>query len=549
MRLFQTQEEYKQFWNTLPLLASTRNLGIGLSTEERQLIALQTLVALNDYYVHLPQKISALAINPIQQARLLIDDAKYILEDLEFFKRVQAIFTQLRDRHTSFTLPAPWKNMFAILPFTPESYWAGNQRKVVVSKIAMDFGDPEFKPGVEITHWNSIPIGTYIQNLSWETSGAHPWARIAVSMRSLTIRPLAYMQPPDEDWVNLTYRSSSGYKSIVIPWKIYIPEQDSGAGQASAPVSGAASILQGVDDNTLLINGALQDLYARNDSERTSRVFKDVNKGAAVADNEPLLKNNLFYSQVNTKSGTFGYIRIFSFDAPDIVQFITGFADILKSLPQNGLIIDVRSNPGGTIPSGEGIVQLFSDQPILPSPVTFRNTQNVRTLVNSSDYLSLWQRSVNMLLDTGQVFSQGFSLTDVKQVQPIGRVYKGKIVLIIDALCYSTTDFFAAAMQDNGIAKIVGVDPITGAGGANVWTYQVLADFVNKDAGTSLLPLPRGVDINLSMRQALRVGPNAGLPMEGVGVSADYFYNLTERDVLSNNEDLIEYTSTILSKM
>ena len=47
-------------------------------------------------------------------------------------------------------------------------------------------------------------------------------------------------------------------------------------------------------------------------------------------------------------------------------------------------------------------------------------------------------------------------------------------MLITDALCYSAADIFAAGFQDNGLGAIVGTDAHTGAGGANVWTHDLL---------------------------------------------------------------------------
>jgi C-terminal processing protease CtpA/Prc len=41
-----------------------------------------------------------------------------------------------------------------------------------------------------------------------------------------------------------------------------------------------------------------------------------------------------------------------------------------------------------------------------------------------------------------------------------GQKYFGPVILIIDALCYSTTDMFAAGFQDHNIGEVLGADGI-----------------------------------------------------------------------------------------
>jgi hypothetical protein len=529
-----------------PPLAIARSWDMAMTASERRAIASQLITALGEYYVHLPLKVSALAINPLQEARLLYDDAELVPNDLDFFRRVLLIVKKLRDRHTAFKLPPPWANAVAVLPFAAESFWENGQRKLLVTKVAGDVGDPHFVPGVELTHWNGSPVGLYVQNLSWNTDGAHPYARIALALRSLTVRPLAFDLPPDEDWASLTYVADGVYKTVVIPWRLFVPPPGSRAHEAAEQPRMEEAVVLGVDESTLIVNGVWHDLLAGYSPAKTPHPYGDATGQVTVP---PVMMGRLSAQTVDTRSGTFGYVRLFSFDFPDSTAFLRAFADILRQLPQNGLILDLRGNPGGTIPSGEAIVQLFTDRPVEAAPVVFRNTLSVRRLVSGVNSFGQWRRSLEMLFETGQTYSQGFSLTDLEEARAMGRVYGGKVVLVIDALCYSTTDFFAADMQDHGLARIIGVDPVTGAGGANVWPHSLLADFVAAAGGFDVTPMPRGADLNIAMRQAMRVGPNVGLPSEGLGVRADVNYRFTRRDVLGKNEDLIEFAAKELAGM
>ena len=81
-----------------------------------------------------------------------------------------------------------------------------------------------------------------------------------------------------------------------------------------------------------------------------------------------------------------------------------------------------------------------------------------------------WKDSIVHATEIGADYSQGFPLLADVAYNDIGQTYQGPVVLIIDALCYSTTDIFAAGFQDHGIGTILGVSANTGAGGTNVWT-------------------------------------------------------------------------------
>ena len=54
--------------------------------------------------------------------------------------------------------------------------------------------------------------------------------------------------------------------------------------------------------------------------------------------------------------------------------------------------------------------------------------------------------------------------------------YKGDIVLVVNALCYSAADIFAASFQDHELGKVLGVHGHTGAGGATVMGHLELKD-------------------------------------------------------------------------
>jgi C-terminal processing protease CtpA/Prc len=117
------------------------------------------------------------------------------------------------------------------------------------------------------------------------------------------------------------------------------------------------------------------------------------------------------------------------------------------------------------------------------------------------------------------------------------------LVLITDALSYSAADIFAAGWQDNRLGPILGTAPHTGAGGANVWTHQLLRLWMPDTLG----PLPAGADFRVALRRVTRVNDRVGVPLEDLGVRADSVHLLSRRDITEDNQDLLAAAASLLS--
>ena len=258
-------------------------------------------------------------------------------------------------------------------------------------------------------------------------------------------------------------------------------------------------------------------------------------RGDAVADQMEtfMAENSVFpdvfqFRDVDTNHGTFGYIRIRTFSLSP-VQFIPELERILGLVSQNGLIIDVRGNGGGIINSGERMLQLFSDHPVEAERLHFINTELTLDVAKSNalgSFASEWRRSIELSLLTAAVYSQGFPIESPNVTNAIGQRYNGNVILITDARCYSTTDIFAAGFQDNELGPILGVDDNTGAGGANVFTHD-LVQTVLAGPDSPIEDLPNGANMRVAIRRTTRVGANAGLPLEDLGVIPDETHELT----------------------
>jgi hypothetical protein len=256
---------------------------------------------------------------------------------------------------------------------------------------------------------------------------------------------------------------------------------------------------------------------------------------------------------VDTPSGTFGYVRIFTFSVRNPTQFVQEFVRLLEGLPQEGLIVDVRGNGGGHIWASEGLLQTLTPAHIEPEPTQFINTPLNLSICERYDELEPWVESIRDSVKTGAIYSRGFPITPGTFANQWGQKYHGPVVLITDARCYSATDIFAAGFQDHRIGLVLGVDDNTGAGGANVWTHGLLRDLASSGgSGAADSPyerLPKGAGMRVSIRRTLRVGEQSGTPVEDLGIKPDVRYTMTKNDLLNGNEDLINRAAEWLAAM
>lgn len=55
-----------------------------------------------------------------------------------------------------------------------------------------------------------------------------------------------------------------------------------------------------------------------------------------------------------------GLLRIRSFEVPSIDAFVAEVAKLARSMPPDGLVVDLRGNGGGAIQAAERLLQLFT---------------------------------------------------------------------------------------------------------------------------------------------------------------------------------------------
>jgi C-terminal processing protease CtpA/Prc len=545
-------------------------VGTVLEPSQRLIVIDQALFMLETLYAHLPLKKALHAIDPIQRLRLLRLRHES-LDEREFQSEMIDIFVGLRDLHTNYILPTAYHRKFAFLPFRIEEFYDDGERKYLVSWVSPR-NTSSLEPGVEVTHWNGMPIDLAVARNASHEAGSNPEARRAQGLEALTLRWFGMSLPPDEDWVVLTYVDANGAtQETRFEWAVVEPDelrQLRGTGSARASAEQRARI--GVDVRTELLRRVRKALFdpsaVKAESEMAAyRRGRDVagRSRASAARRAPLKPARAELSvlpdvyprfgAVTTPSGVFGYVRLATFSPEDpninpgtlIDMAVDEFVRILRTLPPSGLILDVRGNGGGYVNFGERILQTLSPQPITPEPFHFVASALTLQLAGAEPWLGAWEEPLKTALSTGAGFSQGFPLTDPAECNDIGQVYQGPVVLITDALCYSTTDIFAAGFQDHDLGTILGVHDNTGAGGANVWDHTDVLQQLNL-APNPFVELPGGASMRVAARRSTRVGAQSGVPLEDLGVVPHERYFMTRNDLLNRNADLIAHAAAIL---
>lgn len=550
-RLSASVREHFADMQDLPAFLSTAGQ---LTTAERKVIVQQALILIEQNYAHLPLKRAMHAVDPVQRLKLLLqmlDSAPEVLQpgEIEFHREMTDIFNSVRDLHTNYLLPAPFRGKAAFLPFMIEDYIENGKRRYLVSHVAPTVNHETFVKGVEVLYWNGVPIERAVLNHAQRYSGSNREARHARGVETLTSRALVVAPPPDEDWVIVGYRAGNGpMREIRFDWMVNPPLP---AGHEDETGDLAAAARWAFDLERDVVQRMRTSLFAPKAVAAKQSAMKKMAKGAELGDLESAFPTVFEARPVTTPSGTFGYIRIRAFyeDNVGVQEFVDEFIRLISALPKEGLIVDVRGNGGGIILCGELILQTLTPRNIEPEPCQFINTplnlQICRQHNPGQLDLGNWIESMQLALQTGSTFSAGFPISPPEDCNAIGQKYFGPVVLVTDALCYSTTDIFAAGFQDHHIGPVLGVDGNTGAGGANVWNHSLLAQALPGPASV-YKPLPKQAGMRVSIRRTLRVGKRAGTPVEDLGVIPDVRHFTTRNDLLNGNVDMINAAARLL---
>jgi Peptidase family S41 len=502
---------------------------------------------LEGLYAHLPLKRGMYAIDPVQRLRLLRQRVER-LDPVDFHYELADIITDLRDAHTRYVGPPEFDGRVAMLPFLVEAFGPVASSRYIVSKIAADRSligrNRFFAPGVEIRWWNAMPMDRAVDRHADDETGGRPDARRARAVESMTLRALQYGPPPDERWVVIGFVDLHGVeRELRVDWRVVAPQRAATSGQSAGGQTGRAF---GIDPAAEIHRRVKKLLFKPELWYADRRRPKAVRARPAVAvgENLPTSMPDALAAKVHRVRGqSLGYLRLWSFDVDDDEAYVAEVIRLLTQLPDRGLIIDLRSNPGGLIWAAERLFQLFTPHPVAPNRFSLLATTMTRAMAGAAQNgveLAPWRASLEDAVANGEPYSLTAPITTVDACNNIGQVYGGPVVAVVDPNTYSAGDLFAAGFVDNSIGPLISVGEATGAGGANVWAP---ADVNDALLGTPYAqqPLPAGIGYTLAVRRATRAGPADGAAIEDVGVRGDYQYAMTRADLTGSNEDLLSF--------
>jgi hypothetical protein len=504
-----------------------------LSRDQMRGIVQSAATLLSRFYVHLPQKRTLYASDPLGQLGVLETTLRGMPPGVtdertenDFHLALTEVFTSLRDCHTNYILPEPYRRRVAFLPFLIERCRMERESQPVhvITKVhpaarADDFPDPreDGSGRMVVTHWNGVEIGRAVAMNGALNAGGNADARRARGLKRLTFRWLGLGAGPAEDWVVLTYELDGRRQHRRFPWLV-VERGPDGAGD---------KVARGVDVEGEWLRRLERDLFAR--EQAAGFVVRPVSDG-------------------------FAHMRIHAFEHADgYERFLAGAREALLAAEAGGvrrLAIDVRGNPGGDIRAAEGLLQMLASEPLERERMQFLNTPDASDLAaafaRSEGDEERFQANLAEAFATGAPYISSPTTRLRRDDPPVDeeRAFHGEVVLIVDAITYSAGDVFAAGWQDNEIGPIVGTARRTGGGGGNGWTY----DMIRELAGSELLrPVPYGATFDLAIRRMLRVRERAGVGLEdaGVDVGAEV-HEMTLADVLGRNDDLLAFAARAL---
>jgi C-terminal processing protease CtpA/Prc len=516
--------------------------GVGALTWGQRFDILDAWAAVLDgLYAHLPLKRAMYGFDPIRALEHLRSQVPE-LSDLQFHRQLTSLINRLRDAHTQYTGPKTLASTVATLPFLVEAYGPADNPSYVVTKVtASRVDDPEFVPGVVLEWWNGVPFDRAVDLHADVETGGRPDARRARALESMTFRALGYAPPPDEEWVILGYRTEANQsREVRFEWRIVNPERSPNAG-----VSQATRVRRAINPAAEAIRRAKKLMFNAELWQQERALSPGLQrKASGVTGFEDFLSSRT----IDTAHGSMGYLRIWSFDVDNDQDFIDAAIRLLAKLPDRGLIIDLRDNPGGFIWAAERMLQLFTASRISPTKFALRATPLTAAIAgaafNASE-LGPWAASLAGAAATGEPYSSHLPITTIEQCNDVGQVYGGPVVIIVDANTYSSGDLFTAGIVDNRIGPVVCIGNATGAGGANVWSSDDVQSAMMA-AKVRLPDLPAGTTFTLAVRRAVRSGEADGVLIEDNGI-AGQSYAMTRADVLNSNHDLIAHCAELIA--
>lgn len=584
-----------------------------ISDEDRLRIIHQAEVLLQHIYAHAPFKDLSLALMPLQELREKV--GKPELSELEFHDRMARSLVALDDAHTLYGRPAPFRDAFAFLPFQIKHFVdSSGAPRFIVSKVMPNFRHPFLKPGSEIIAWGEPkarswlnpnvnpealadlePMADFVAASGKADLGPNQSAALGFGLRRMHLRLLTYKQGPSSYRVAFKYtdRNRSTERTMIVPWGVALGS--SPAAVLNFRGRSCSDVVAREGRASMMLFRPEKCVYEHSSAERSNKPIGEIQmeeweskfplifelqSSDGPARGELLDPARLKLPSAPDKK--FGYIRIKNFDLQhegdfgredQIAEEFQRILELLMEKSPDGLILDLRGNPGGNVKAAEYLLQMLTPREIQPAQFHWvRNEQIRKTLAelkkvadrNRDGALNEAEQQIfNLLLpqfgpwledllhwdedersEVTRKLSRGRTWSEKGEANTIGQVYQGPVVLLVDGFTYSAADIFSGGFQDHKIGPVLGLDKSTGGGGAMVKQHGEILPFAPL-VGLDLQALPAGVTLSVAVLRSARVD---GSFIEGVGVATDKQFLRQRNDVLKGNPGVLAKACQVLSR-
>ena len=504
---------------------------------------------LDGLYVHLPLKRAMYGIDPVQQLRRLNERAR-VMSDDAFHREIATIMSNLRDAHTVYIAPSPFLGSVARLPFLVEQFGSETAPGFLVSKVIPELiDDPEFVMGVEVLEWNGVPIAEAIRRRGEVERGGRPDSAMARALDSLTLRPLGLGPAPDEKWVIVGYRTGDAQplREHRFEWRFIDPGPGPDEPHPTAPAATATAM----HPDRALVRRAKKlsfntGLWTTEDYDRMFALGASRDASGWLTGK---FQDNVSARSITVDGRDYGYLRLWSFDLSDDDGFVAEVISMLGQLPQDGLIIDLRGNPGGLIWAAERLLQLFTpvadlavtvlDHRVRPDAGDDRRPAEPSRAGAVATHPARGDRHRRGLLAVGHDHARSSAATTSARCTAA----RSSPSSIRPRTRRPTCSPPGSPTTASAPSSVSGGRPVRAAptcGGSTrstaCWPGRRI----------SLPRLPNGVGFTMSVRRATRIGASDGAPIEDVGIVGHRSYAMTRDDLLDGNSGLHTYCARLL---
>ncbi len=557
-----------------------------LKPDERILIIEQAKQLFEHFYVHAPFKQRTGSPNPLEvlaKLRETLEDG----DESDFHQLMLMLFLSQKDAHTLYGLPAPFRNSLAFLPFQIQSFTdETGTKRFVVSRLMKGFVQADFEVGVEVVGWSGKPILDAVRESAEAEVGGNEAAFLANGLTRMCLRPLTYAVAPEQFEETIAYIPLKGgdskqTKQITLPWGVSTG-MDTMKTFGDGTGSSADQVVQKRKGSMVIWSPDKCAYEYGGDSGEMDSKFKEIFEFQyPEGPKRPGFMNPAHLPCALHPNARYGYIRVKNFDLHfqgpgtregEVAEEFKRLLEIQMDHAPDGLVLDLRGNPGGNVKAAEAMLQMLTPKRIQPAKFHWRLNETVRqalervrALSNKSAALDeaeqkifdslapefeAWDQDLDpdMAAKLPEFLTSGRQVTEEADANDIGQVYQGPVVLLVDAFTYSAGDIFAGGFQDHEIGPILGIDTATGGGGATVKRHEDLLQNLAPNAGVPLQQLPVGVTMTVAVLRSTRVFGFEGTAIEGIGVVPDKLHVPTRRDVLDGNPELMAKATRLLGQ-